>query len=392
MTQPKRMQFFGNLPIEAILLYCRPGFEAECATEAVTALGADEDITVVYEELSGYARVLIPGHLREAARSIRFSSLIFTRQLVFEFMSLTDLPEKDRLTPVLDALRQFNSFTELWLETPDTNDAKALSGFCKRFGARLYDAMFEEGLIQEDRDGQRLVLFWPDMKTVHFGVAQQGNRSEWELGIPRLRMPFGAPSRSTLKLAEAIHIFMSDADANQRFREGMRAVDIGAAPGGWTFQLVSRGLKVFAIDNGPMKGSMQGHPQVKHLRQDGFKFRPDKPVDWLVCDMVEQPVRVANLIVDWLEMGLARESIFNLKLPMKKRLEEIERCFGIIQGRLEEAGIQYTLQAKQLYHDREEITVYVRKLPSEREHQVKRSGSKGKPVKSGAKPARRPSK
>ncbi len=298
---------------------------------------------------------------------LKISGLIFSRQILFEVAMLTDLPEKDRLTPVLDAMSKLPSRVgELWLETADTNEAKSLSGFCRRFGEKLADAAFEAGYLTDDPDGHRLVLFWPDMKTVHFALAKHGNRNEWPNAIPRLRMPFEAPSRSTLKLAEAIHVFMTDQEANQRFKEGMRGVDIGAAPGGWTWQLVTRGLKVFAIDNGPLKGSVQGHPQVKHLRQDGFKFRPDKPVDWLVCDMVEQPVRVANLMATWFVEGLTREAIFNLKLPMKKRLAEVARCFNVIHEALDGAGIKHSLQAKQLYHDREEITVYVRKMTVDR--------------------------
>lgn len=42
--------------------------------------------------------------------------------------------------------------------------------------------------------------------------------------------------------------------------------------------------------------------------------------------MVEQPIRVAELVADWFAGGWCTHSIFNLKLPMKKRYEELERC------------------------------------------------------------------
>jgi 23S rRNA (cytidine2498-2'-O)-methyltransferase len=94
---------------------------------------------------------------------------------------------------------------------------------------------------------------------------------------------------------------------------------------------------------------------VTHLRADGFRFRPKKPVDWLVCDMVEQPRRIAELIANWLREGLCRRTIFNLKLPMKKRYEESQLCLALIHA------VAPDVRAKQLYHDREEITVFAQR-------------------------------
>jgi 23S rRNA (cytidine2498-2'-O)-methyltransferase len=79
----------------------------------------------------------------------------------------------------------------------------------------------------------------------------------------------------------------------------------------------------------------------------------------MVCDVVEQPIRIAGLAADWLARGLCRDTIFNLKLPMKKRYEEWLRCRDEIAARLDRAGVSFLSRAKQLYHDREEITVYL---------------------------------
>jgi 23S rRNA (cytidine2498-2'-O)-methyltransferase len=50
----------------------------------------------------------------------------------------------------------------------------------------------------------------------------------------------------------------------------------------------------------------------------------------MVCDMVESPSRIARLAARWIAEGWCAQTIFNLKLPMKKRYEEVERCRGLV--------------------------------------------------------------
>ena len=95
-----------------------------------------------------------------------------------------------------------------------------------------------------------------------------------------------------------------------------------------------------------------------------FRYRPPDPVDWMVCDMVDQPSRIAALAAQWIREGWCRETIFNLKLPMKKRREEVERCRAIIA---EGTGdVQCLLRIKHLYHDREEVTAHLAAIPPPR--------------------------
>ena len=119
----------------------------------------------------------------------------------------------------------------------------------------------------------------------------------------------------------------------------------------------------YVYDNGPMAQSLMDTGQVTWLREDGFKFRPTRSnISWMVCDMVEKPAKVAALMAQWLVNGWCRETIFNLKLPMKKRYEEVSHNLAYIQAQLDEHGINAQIQARQLYHDREEVTVHVRRI------------------------------
>jgi 23S rRNA (cytidine2498-2'-O)-methyltransferase len=168
-------------------------------------------------------------------------------------------------------------------------------------------------------------------------------------------MPREAPSRSTLKLEEAFQVLLTPGERAALLKPGMQAVDLGAAPGGWTYQFVRRAIRVAAIDNGRLDARLMDSGLVEHHRVDGFRYRPPKPVDWLVCDMVEKPSRVAELVARWLASHSCRAAIFNLKLPMKQRHAAWQSAKAVLVPVLDGRR----LRARQLYHDREEITVAV---------------------------------
>lgn len=339
------------------LLYCRPGFEADCAQEAIGRARVQRPVLAEQPGIStdsGYAVI----SLNE--QQLDYRELIFARQLIRLHQIIDALPERDRLTPILAAVTALpGNFSALWLEVPDTNDGKTLTAFTRRFQPLIEEALQDR--LSEDARLPRLHLFFPDKSSVLIGTSDPYNSAAALMGIVRQSMPSEAPSRSTLKLAEAIEIFLDKSEQTRLLRPGMTAVDLGAAPGGWSWQMVRRGIRVTAVDNGPMKGVLASHPLVEHLKQDGFKFAPRKAVDWLICDMVEKPAKVAELIASWFVSGWCRHAIFNLKLPMKQRVATLDAALGGIRARLESEGISYKLIAKQLYHDREEITVFLSK-------------------------------
>ena len=348
--------------LAGLLLYCRAGFEKECAqdiTQAAEHLG----VAGWCKAVPGTGWVLFQPAEAEGITTLRkrldFADLCFARQMVFVTPALKLAPE-NRLPPLLQAAKALGGpFSGLWLETADTNAAKELSGFCRKFEPHLKKALSQAGLLSPEQAGlPRLHAFFIDSATAYAGLSRPGNSSSWPMGIPRLKMPREAPSRSTLKLAEAL-LEILDEQARAQLRPGRRAVDLGASPGGWTWQLAHRGMKVAAVDNGPMDKTLMESGLVEHLRADGFTFRPRHPVDWLVCDMVDKPARVVDLIARWFERGDCRAAIFNLKLPMKRRFEEVQLARAVLQERLSRLEGSWRIVCRQLYHDREEVTLAI---------------------------------
>lgn len=346
-----------------LLALCRSGFENELAGELeafASGIGLSGfvrtrpgDAFVIFEASEG-----VP--FRELAESCHWRDLVFARELLPWFARIDDLPERDRATPLVTRARGAGQrFSAVKLETPDTDEAKRQSGFCRRFAPLFETALEKAGALRPRRTGlAELHVLFTGPCAAWLGAALPGQASLWPMGIPRLRMPREAGSRSTLKLSEAIFTLLTEEERVSSLRAGLRAVDLGAAPGGWTWQLAHRGLHVTAVDNGTMAASVMATNMVEHLRADGFTWRPKRPVEWMVCDMVEQPSRIASLVADWIGAGRCRRSIFNLKLPMKKRLEAIRQCRTLIHKRLSSVG-PYDLRIKHLYHDREEVTAYL---------------------------------
>lgn len=351
------------MPANGLLCYCRAGFESDLAaelTERAAAAGVAGHARAQRD--SGFVEFL--SHDGEAlCRALPFDALVFARQKLELLAELRGLDPKDRITPMLEALSATGGgalrdppYGGLVVEHPDSEAGKPLSGLARSFANALRPALRRHGLLATSPDPllPRLHVCFTAGDHAFLARGMPGDSSPWPLGIPRLKLHADAPSRSALKLEEAFLVLLDDAQRASWLRAGMTAADLGAAPGGWSWVLARRGVYVAAIDNGPMRRQVIDTGLVDHQRADGFLWRPRRTLDWLVCDMVEQPSRVARRMGEWFREGWCRRAIFNLKLPMKKRWQETRLCLNLF---LETAGAPLATRARQLYHDREEVTV-----------------------------------
>ncbi|MDW7709138.1 MAG: 23S rRNA (cytidine(2498)-2'-O)-methyltransferase RlmM [Deferrisomatales bacterium] len=358
--------------MEALVLYCRAGFETDAAAEAAEAARARGDAVRVSLG-QGYA--VLEVEARGGAGSVSAPGprdLIFSRQVfrATERLPLASAP--DRVAALCEgAWRQarrlgLRGYSELFVEAPDSEGGRRLWPLCAALSGELRAALEGRGLLGPRSPGPRLHVFLSEDSTVLLGTSPAGGVSPWPMGIPRLRFPAGAPSRSALKLEEALLAFVPEGERQARLRPGMRAVDLGASPGGWAWVLAARGIRVTAVDSGPLDRAVLETGLVDHVRADGFTWRPPRPVDWLVCDMVTAPARVAKLVGLWASRGLCREAVFNLKLPSASRLGEVRRCAAVVVRELGRAGRGHVLRFKHLYHDRQEVTGHLRVEPAPR--------------------------
>ncbi|AWI10189.1 SAM-dependent methyltransferase [Ereboglobus luteus] len=188
-----------------------------------------------------------------------------------------------------------------------------------------------------------LFVYFTDFQRAHVA------RESISYGQRRMADDPLAPSRSYLKVEEAYGVI------GREPAPGETVVDLGAAPGGWSYSAAKRGARVVAVDNGPLKAGALNNPLITHLQQDAFHFDPTQsdatsnaPADWLFCDLVEDPRHVLeNILLPWVERRWCKHYIVNLKFGRTDPVALLSEA----RARIPAARIRH------LYHDREEFTL-----------------------------------
>jgi len=179
------------------------------------------------------------------------------------------------------------------------------------------------------------------------------NLSDWSGGAIRYKKEENQISRAKFKLLEAEDTF------GLNFTQFTKALDIGAAPGGWTSLLLDRGLTVTAIDPANLHPSLKENKNLTYLQKNAndVSFRIEE-FDLIVCDMSWSPRQMSKL-VDKLIYALKRggTAIITAKLMHKNSFQAVREIRKWLEPQLK------LIKAKQLFHNRNELTLYfIRKV------------------------------
>ena len=163
-------------------------------------------------------------------------------------------------------------------------------------------------------------------------------------------------SRAENKLTEALSKYKIDLGD-----KGGYALDIGAAPGGWTNVLLQHGFTVDAVDPGDLNPVLLENPNVKHYKckieniAQAEEFAKEHKYDIIVDDMNVDPevtAEIMNILTPCLkDNGLA---IVTIKLPgnpekgIHDATEKLSKYYDI-------------LKINNLFHNRQEVTTLIQK-------------------------------
>lgn len=178
------------------------------------------------------------------------------------------------------------------------------------------------------------------------------NLSDWAGGARRFAREQGRISRSEFKLLEALEVFGIVLPARGY------ALDLGAAPGGWTRVLREHGMYVTAVDPAALDARLSGDSGVRYRRltAEAYLRTASDIFDVIVNDMRMDARDSARLMCAYAQRlradGIA---IMTLKLPAVKRAEVLEQAFSLLKSAYRVLG------ARQLFHNRSEITLHLRR-------------------------------
>ncbi len=151
----------------------------------------------------------------------------------------------------------------------------------------------------------------------------------------------GPPSRAYLKLWEALTVI------GQHPQPGEVCLDLGSAPGGWSWALAQMGARVISVDKAALMPEIANLPAIEYRRESAFALDPHEvgPVDWLFSDIVCYPARLLALVERWLAAGNCRRFVCTIKFQGATD-HAIAARFAAIPGS----------ELRHLYHNKHELT------------------------------------
>ncbi len=156
-------------------------------------------------------------------------------------------------------------------------------------------------------------------------------------------------SRAENKLKEAISKF------NLKV-EGALAMDIGAAPGGWTKVLADEGFMVHAVDPAKLHSDLLKNPNIKHFKGKVQDFKLTEKYDLIVNDMNVYPDMACDIM---LKVHPYLKEHGNIVCTIKFIDPRIQKTITEVNKQLSKK--YKILKIKNLFHNRKEVTYLLEK-------------------------------
>jgi 23S rRNA (cytidine2498-2'-O)-methyltransferase len=242
------------------------------------------------------------------------------------------------------------------IQTDTARTKRAYSG--GMINKALAEALAEEtGAIEDIKKPQVVISLLCTHNQGYIGISTpEDNLSSWPGGARHYAQTEEQISRAEFKLLEALEVFGVILPTQGS------ALDLGAAPGGWTRLLLDAGLNVIAVDPAKLDPKLSNQKRLEHYRGYAENYideavRRHKRFDVIVNDMRMDARDAARLLTQASRCLRANDGfvISVFKLPhatqeinplatLKEALNILKKSYGIVQ-------------AHQLFHNRQEVTV-----------------------------------
>ncbi len=214
----------------------------------------------------------------------------------------------------------------------------------------------ETGAVEDIKKPLIIVSILCTMYQSYIGISTvEENLSAWPGGARHFAQTPEQISRAEFKLLEALEYFNISLDS------GEHVLDLGAAPGGWTRLLLDAGMDVVAVDPANLDPRLSRRKGLEHYRgyaEDYIEeaIRNRETFDVIVNDMrmdareaarglahASRCLKKDGFIISVFKLPHATPTI-NPLFTLKDALGIMNKAYGVVQ-------------AHQLFHNRQEVTV-----------------------------------
>ena len=179
------------------------------------------------------------------------------------------------------------------------------------------------------------------------------NVSRWSGGVLFYQKPAEFISRAGFKLEEAVEVF------GISLAQVTSALDLGAAPGGWTKFLADRGVPTDAVDPAALDPRVLANRRVAYFPVSAQTFAArsmSRQYDLIVNDMKMDACKSVGIVLRLLDrLRPDGQVVITLKLPQKGFLQKAQAARALAEPYFR------TVRLKHLYYNRSEITLYAQR-------------------------------
>ena len=133
------------------------------------------------------------------------------------------------------------------------------------------------------------------------------------------------PSRAYLKLWELFTLYKIIPT------KGMRVIDVGSCPGGWTWVLQTIGCEVVSVDKAPLDPKVAALPRIEFRQESAFGLRPTHigKLDWFFSDIICYPDKLYELVTRFRDSGLVANFACTIKFQAPTDFETMFKLKAI---------------------------------------------------------------
>lgn len=336
-------------PEDRVILTVQPEAASVALNEIQKLDGGARLLSILNQE----ARLVsLPGGYDSLLNAMRTVPVIFVRHLFpVQYGGLLETVDETSFLPAPDSAFCGHPFSVQMRTAPRDEILYARALVLVNMAEQ---ALISRGFTQNDKYPAWVVSLFFHEDKLYAGTSWcRDNRSAWNGGAMRFKREPGFVSRAEFKLLEAFETF----SITPPIRIGTpKALDLGAAPGGWTRILLGMGFDVNAIDPAALDSIVAAHPRLTHIRDIAQHFNyTGEPFDLIVNDMRMDITESCRIMCDMAScLHPDGAALMTLKLSPGhwlqktiKGLTALNRCYQV-------------MEARQLFHNRDEVTVYMR--------------------------------